>query len=818
MTMNPALTDASAAKSGTDGAESASAQPDACVNRTSDNEAVYHTLIEILPQRVFFKDRDCVLLGANSAFARDLGATPEDLVGKTDYDLHPVHLADKYRADDLRIMQTREAQTFEEINICKGRNRVVEVTKTPVIGPDGDVKGILGVYEDISERKHSEEALKKSEHELRFAKEVAEQASRAKSEFLANMSHEIRTPLNGIIGMTELALGTALTQEQREYLETIRTSTDSLLSLINGILDFSKIEARKLTLDHVNFSLRDALGNHLASLGVRAQQKGLEMACNILPHVPDQLVGDPERLRQIIFNLIGNAIKFTEKGEVLLHVDADIQSPEVVSLHFVVTDTGIGIPSDKQRVIFEPFAQADGSTTRRYGGTGLGLTISAQLVEMMGGRIWVESEVGRGSSFHFTAVFDLQPEAASPACRRTPEDLRDVRVLVVDDNITNRRVLQGILLYWHMRPALAMDGPSAISSLRLAADCGKPFELVLLDGMMPGMDGVAVAREIRSDPKISSVPIIMLTSAGQVVDSKVRPELSITACMMKPIKQPDLLETVHRVLAKPKKSQAASPPLSPDVQPGATGPLNILLAEDNRVNQILVIRMLERRGHRVSVAANGKEALAAISRDRFDVVLMDIQMPEMNGLEATAAIREQEKSTGAHIPIMAMTAHAMKGDRDRCLAAGMDTYISKPVNVNEFFEALESTLATTRQSESNKPAAPSPATLSREAALAQVDGDSDLLVEVIDLFLKDYPRLLAQMDEAIDKGNAATLQRAAHTLKGTLGIFGAGPAITAARELETVARDGRLDGAGAARAQLEEALKMVLPAIAALRG
>ncbi len=780
---------------------------------SGDPECVYRALIEALPQRVFYKDPNGVFVSANAAYTRDLGVALEDLIGKTDYDFHPGHLADKYRADDVRITEMRRAQTLEEISVHKGHQRIVEVTKIPVVGAGGEVQGILGIYQDISGQKESEEVLRKTEHELRFAKEIAEEASRAKSEFLANMSHEIRTPLNGIIGMTELVLGTSLTAEQQEYIETIKSSTDALLSLINGILDYSKIEARKLTLDRVNFSLRDVLGNYLTSLGGRAEQKNLELSCNILPHVPDALVGDPERLRQVLFNLIGNAIKFTERGEVLLHVDADVQSREVVALHFAVTDTGIGIPQEKQKLIFEPFAQADGSATRKYGGTGLGLTISAQLVELMGGRIWVESEVGSGSSFHFTAILGIQPEPSPVANPKVPEELRDVRVLVVDDNVTNRRVMQGILLFWHMKPMLAMDGPTAISTLRFAAECGKPFSLVMLDGMMPGMDGVAVAREIRSDPRIADVPIIMLTSAGQVIDQSVRPELGITSCLMKPIKQPDLLSAVVQVLNKPP----APDPACPEQKVDATG-LNILLAEDHRVNQILVIRMLERRGHRVTVAGNGKEAIEALEHARFDLVLMDVQMPEMNGLEATIAIREREKTTGKHIPIMAMTAHAMKGDRDKCLSAGMDAYISKPINVTEFFETLDKILPRPVLKEPGASGAPAGVVLSREAALAQVDGDPDLLAEVIDLFLKDSPRLLSQMDEAMARADRASLRRAAHTLKGTLGIFGARTAINTALELETVARDGNLEDAPRVRARLGDAIEAVLPAIKGLRG
>ena len=654
----------------------------------SEERRVLRALIDNVPDFMYVKDAQSRFVVANASLAGSMGVkSSEELLHKTDFDFYPKELADAYYQDEQNVIRTKQPLfNREEQGFDADGNRIwLLTTKVPLYDKNGRVTGVAGIGRDITH-------LKKTQEEMQKATEAAEAASRAKSEFLANMSHEIRTPLNGVMGMTDLALDTELTAEQREYLETVKMSGDSLLSVINDILDFSKIEAGKIDLETIDFNLRESLETTLKTLALRADEKGLELLCEVAPEVPEIVCGDSSRLRQIVVNLVGNAIKFTDVGEVAIKVQLEFREGSECVCQFTVADSGIGIPEDKRESIFDPFSQADTSTTRKYGGTGLGLTISTRLVRMMGGKIWVESEMGSGSQFHFTVRLGVaDAKEIRLGTIAPPEILRDVKVLVVDDNRTNCRILEGMLARWQMKPTSVNGGAGALAQLSAAREEGEPYNLILTDMHMPDMDGFALVEQIRERPELATATIMMLTSAGHRGDAARCQELGVSAYLLKPIRQSELREAVARVLGA-REHDGAIPLITRFSLRDAREPdayLSVLLAEDNLVNQRLVVRLLEKRGHRVVVAGTGLEALQALEKESFDLVLMDVQMPEMDGLEATAAIREKEKSNGRHQPVVALTAHAMKGDREKCMAGGMDGYLSKPIRPQELDQLLE---------------------------------------------------------------------------------------------------------------------------------
>jgi PAS domain S-box-containing protein len=760
------------------------------------------TQVEQSSDAIFSHDQNGVVTSWNRGAARLYGYDPAEAIGR------PLRELDLWQGRGPRgeLGDRAEPASFEtHARTRSGELVVVSVVTTPLHDEDGRALGELAIVRDISSLKQKEAA--------------AEAANRAKSEFLATMSHEIRTPMNGVIGMTALLLDTTLTREQREYAETVHRSGEALLSIINDILDFSKIEAGRLELEPVPFGLRETMGEMLKTLAPLAHAKGLELAYEIKPDVPDDLIGDTGRISQIVLNLVGNAIKFTERGEVAVHVGTEAVTPETVMLTVSVQDTGIGIPADKTTLIFDAFAQADASTTRRFGGTGLGLAISRRLVERMSGRIWLESEVGRGSTFHFTVELRRAEQPVPRRVAAPPRSLRGLTVLAADDNATNRRLLEATLSSWGVAATIVADGRSAVAALEQARAAGRMFRLVLLDARMPDLDGFAVAERIRQEPGLAGVTVMLLTSDVMSGDLARCRQLGVARHLVKPLTPSELLQAVLLALGQsPDAASAAAQRPSEGARR-----LHVLVAEDNPVNQTLIVRLLEKLGHTSFLAANGEEAVRAHEAQMFDVVLMDVQMPVMDGLAATAAIREREARDHGRrrVPIMAVTAFALRGDREKCLAAGMDDYLTKPIKPDDLAAALNRLFADAQ------PAAPASASAPSEpaagagfdfsAALSYVGGDRALLDELLVIFAEDAPVRMEAIRKAIAGGDAQELMREAHTLKGALKVLGAAAAAGLALELEALGREGDMSRARNAGAALQRAMDRLTQELALSR-
>ena len=771
------------------------------------------TLINHLPDLIFVKDADARFVEVNEALIEALGShSADEVLGKTDFDFFDQELAEHFHADDEKVVQSgrplieREEMIFDR----DGNRKWLLTTKVPLKDAEGQVTGLVGIGRDVTR-------LKQVENDLLAAKDASDAASRAKSDFVANMSHEIRTPMNAIIGMTELLLDTHLTANQREYLQMVESSGDALLLLLNDILDFSKIEAGKLELESVPFDPRDSLGDTIRSLSLRAHGKGLELAFRVAPDVPEMLRGDVGRLRQIVVNLVGNAIKFTEKGEVVVNVECVQHEAAQALLRCSVSDTGIGIAPEQQERIFAEFEQADSSTTRRFGGTGLGLAISSRLVKLMDGRISVESQVNVGTTFTFTAHFDLADESMSHASTDVSA-ISELPVLVVDDNATNRRILVDMLTNWGMRPQAVDGAQAALQELRAASAGDQPFQMLLSDVNMPEADGYMLVRWIRNDPQLADLPIVLLTSGGRLGDRKLREDLRVAAQLLKPVKQSELFSVIITLLDACAPEAAASETAGGSTG-GSTGdsdsqqelaPQRILLAEDNRVNQMLATAILQRQGHKVTVVDNGRKAVEAWSEGEFDLILMDVEMPEVDGYEATREIRERERDKGGHVPIMAMTAHAMRGDRERCLESGMDEYLAKPIRAQQVRDKLAQITLSARQAlpvEGSAAVAPGTAgdqsaagdqrtVVDWSEALRNVNGDHDLLKRVLRVFREQTPNLILAIRKAVEDNDKDALRLKAHALKGSTLFLGATPLWDHALVLESIGAE-QADSSGA---------------------
>ncbi|MCA9166606.1 MAG: response regulator [Planctomycetales bacterium] len=731
-----------------------------------------NALLANTPDLIVFKDAEGRCIRVSRAFVHMVGLNdPADAIGKTDADFFAMDYAKRSREEELQVMRSGRSLVGkeEELTTADQRQIWVSTTKAPLRNYRGEVVGTFGIARDITNRKRFEEAQ-------REAKEAAEAANQAKSDFLANMSHEIRTPLNAIIGMTELVLDSELSNVQQDYLQTVLTSGEALLGIINQILDFSKIEARKIELENVTFSLRDILGDTLKALAFHAHLKGLELAWLVESNVPETLIGDPTRINQIVVNLVGNAIKFTATGEVVLRVTGLKLNDQKMRLHITVSDTGIGIAPEQLEHVFSAFSQADTSTTREYGGTGLGLSISSRLAELMEGGIWVESELSRGSTFHVELVCEVVD--AEPDERNIAECIPPgLRLLVVDDNATNRLILQETLKQWNTELTLLQGGPQVLEFLQQVPE-GKFPQLMITDHQMPGMDGVQLVSHIRDNPAWSSLPVIVLTSGTRRFELPRLRQLGVELRLLKPVKPSELANAICSILGF---TQQAVPVPTQNVV--TQQELSILLVEDGWANQKLAAGLLKKWGHHVTIANNGQEAVDLVSSqaEPFHLVLMDVQMPVMDGLEATRQIRRMEAAGGRHLPILAMTAHVKTGDEQRCLEAGMDGYLSKPIRREQLQEAIA-------QMTSGVAAEKTPEVTDEEAqimemedegpgfnvelALDSVEGDVELLSDVIQVFLEERPGLLRSLLESIAAADAPTLRRAAHTIKGSTRIFG----------------------------------------------
>ena len=909
-----------------------------------DSEVLYHSLVESLPQNIFRKDRAGRFTFGNARFCAELRRPLEEIIGKTDFDLFPKELAEKYQRDDQSVMETGAPfETVEEHRTPDRGKIYVQVIKTPMYDALGNVLGVQGMFWDVTERRKMEEALayerdllralldnipdniyfkdtqsrftkvgqalgkkfglqnpeeavgktdfdfftpehakvafddeqfiirtgqpiigrteketwhdgrvtwglttkmpfrdkngkiigtfgvtkditqlKETEKELAKARDAALESARLKSEFLANMSHEIRTPMNGIIGMTGLLMDTDLSDEQRDFAETIRGSADALLTIINDILDFSKIEAGKLSIETIAFDLRDIVESTVELLAERAEAKGIELVSWVLEDVPRHLRGDPGRLRQVLTNLLGNAIKFTERGEVVVRVTRESESDDRAIVRCAVTDTGIGIPHEAQKNLFQAFTQADGSLTRRYGGTGLGLAISKQLIELMGGSIGMESTPGQGSTFWFVVPLEKQPPGTTYFFKRPRANLENLRVLIVDDNATNRQILQHQTGSWKMRSSTVATGAEALAGLRDAALSGDPFNLVILDLQMPEMDGLTLAQAIRADPLIQKTHLVMLTSLGLRLDAEAWRSTGIDAYLVKPVKESRLYDCLAAVIAESAAGAGRHPHLlaGPDfaVRSRALNPkhVRILLAEDNVVNQKVGLRQLRKLGYSADAVANGVEAVETLKRIPYDIVLMDCHMPELDGYEATRMIRQWELETNdtqrPPVYVIALTANALESDREKCLAAGMNDYLSKPVKLPELQAVLQEAARFVRPVATRKPAeigsadprsAIDPAAIANLRKLAE-PGEPDAAVELIDLFLRDTPVKIQDLQSAIARSDAPALKESAHGLKGSASNLGARRLARLCADLEKRSEAGGLAEAAELFAQVTE--------------
>ena len=778
---------------------------------------------------------DGSLKRVNPAWHRILGYDDADLLSRPYLDF--IHPDDREAtiAEAAKLTEGKEVLYFENRYWHKdGTLRWLLWAAAPI--PEQQIAYAAG--RDITEHKAAEETMARDARELQathreledqasrlaqlvreleVAKRRAEDAAETKSAFLANMSHEIRTPLNAILGMTTLALQTRLTAEQQDYLRTVKSSSLALVAIVNDILDFSKIEARRLELELVEFELRETVGDTAKAIAIRAAEKGLELACDVGPDVPELLLGDAGRLRQVLLNVLANAVKFTNEGEVVLRVSVENAAEPHVQLHFSVRDTGIGIPLDKQEQIFRAFTQADSSTTRRYGGTGLGLAIALRLVELMGGRMWVESEIGRGSTFHFTAVFDRPAAPVTDFVSHRPTALDGLRVLVVDDNATNRRILEEMLASWQMKPHAVSSAGTAMEALREASPTDARFHVVLSDCQMPHVDGFTLARQIKRDQRLRNTPVVLLTSVGRAGDAERCRRLGVDAFLTKPVKHSDLLDTLTRLFGVSTRGERGRP-MTKTVAASPHHSLHILVAEDNEVNRTLVTTLLKKRGHSVKAVENGRLAVQAIQAGarRFDVVVMDVQMPEMGGFEATEAIRAGERSTGQHLPIVALTAHAMQGDRARCLEAGMDGYLTKPIDVDELIATVEGFGGEPREAPVPQPSRDSAAVIFDErTALACAAGDRRLLKRIVALFRADRSTTLRRINLAIAERDGEALRMAAHALKGSIATVGGARGREAAAELEQMGRASDFDQADLASQRLSNEIALLDDAFAA---